>query len=269
MNKLKLLNIYLDNLSQAELLANLKTGILFTPNADHMIKLQKDRQFWKLYNFANYKVCDGQILLFLARLIGLPIKAKISGSDFFPAFYQYHKDNENIRIFLLGAKDGVAKKAQININSKVGREIVVGTQSPSFNFEHDKDECSQIVEIINQSGATVLAVGFGAPKQENFIVQYKNKLPNVKIFMAIGATIDFEAGTLKRAPKWMSQIGLESLYRLSCEPRRLWKRYLVEDPAIFWLLLKQKLNLYVNPFETKEPDNLTNSVMNDTAKIVG
>jgi len=87
--------------------------------------------------------------------------------------------------------------------------------------------------------------------------------------MAIGATIDFEAGTLKRAPKWMSQIGLESLYRLSCEPRRLWKRYLVEDPAIFWLLLKQKLNLYVNPFETKEPDNLTNSVMNDTAKIVG
>lgn len=261
MDKLKLLNIYLDNLSKSELLENLKTGILFTPNADHMIKLQQDRHFLEVYKLADYKVCDGQILLFIARLIGLPIKEKISGSDFLPAFYHYHRDNEDIRIFLLGAKEGVAKKAQTNINSKVGREIVIGTHSPSFEFEKNKNECSQIVEIINQSGATVLAVGVGAPKQEKFILQYKNKLPNIKIFMAIGATIDFEAGTIKRSPKWMSKMGLESLYRLWCEPRRLWKRYLVEDPAIFGLLLKQKLNLYVNPFETKEPDSMTDSVM--------
>ena len=255
MAKIKLLNIYLDNLSQAELLNIFTSGILFTPNADHMIKLQQDREFFEVYNLADYKVCDGQVLLFAARMIGIPIKEKISGSDFFPAFYQYHKDNKDIRIFILGGEDEVANKAQTNINTKVGREIVVGAHSPSLGFENNPDECLHIVEMINQSSATVLAVGVGAPKQEKFILQYKNKFKSIKIFMAIGATIKFEAGTLKRAPKWMSNMGLESLYRLSREPHRLWKRYLVEDPAIFWLLIKQKMNFYVNPFEGDESNN--------------
>ena len=99
-----------------------------------------------------------------------------------------------------------------------------------------------------------LAVGVGAPKQEKWILKYKDLMPNVKIFMAIGATIDFEAGNVKRAPQWMSRYGLEWLYRLLSEPSRLWKRYLVDDLPFFWLILKQRFGWYRNSFEKKEAD---------------
>ena len=254
MSKVKILNVSIDNISQGEFLEKCKSGIVFTPNVDHLIKLQSDRDFFKTYQAATYKLCDSKILFFVSRLLGSPIKEKISGSDLFPAFYQYHKNNEDIKIFLLGARVGVALQAQENINAQVGRSIIVGAHSPSFGFEKNEEECAKILEIINQSGATVLAVGVGAPKQEKFICKYKDQLPNIKIFLAIGATIDFEAGNLKRAPKWLSEIGLEWLYRLLAEPKRLWKRYLVHGPSFFWLVLKQKLNLYIDPFGSDYKD---------------
>ena len=248
MNRVKLLNVSIDNLSESELLSKLKSGIVFTPNVDHLMKLQDDREFFKTYNCASYKLCDSKILFFVSKLLGTPIKEKISGSDLFPAFCQYHKNNEDIKIFLLGAREGVALEAQNRINNKIGREIVVGAHSPSFGFENDEEECLKMIELVNKSGATVLAVGVGAPKQEKFICKYKDKFTNIKIFLAIGATIDFEAGNIKRAPKWTSEVGLEWLYRLLSEPKRLWKRYLVHGPSFFWLVFKQKFNLYVDPF---------------------
>ncbi|MDM9379584.1 WecB/TagA/CpsF family glycosyltransferase [Chlorogloeopsis sp. ULAP01] len=244
--KVKLLNIEIDNLSKAEVLENLKSGVVFTPNVDHVMKLQNDVDFLHVYNRAEYKLCDSQILLYASRFLGKPIKEKISGSDFFPAFYNFHKKNEQIKIFLLGAGKGVAQKAQQRINAKVGRNIVVGSHSPSFGFEKSEKECQEIIDIIRKSGATVLAVGLGAPKQEKWIYKYKDLLPNIKIFLAIGATIDFEAGNIKRSPKFISNLGLEWLYRMVSEPKRLWKRYLIEDLPFFWLILQQKLNFYNN-----------------------
>ena len=247
MKKVKMLNIYLDNLFTSQVLENLKYGVVFTPNVNHLMDLQKDTEFVKAYSIADYKLCDSQILIYASRFLGTPIKEKNSGSDFFPAFYNYHKNNKDIKIFLLGAAKGVASKAQDKINSKVGRNIIVGSYSPSFGFEKDERECMEIVEMINESGATVLAVGVGAPKQEKWIYKYKDLLQNIKIFLAIGATIDFEAGNIKRAPKVVSDLGGEWLYRLLCEPKRLWKRYLIEGLPFFWLILKQKLNLYKMP----------------------
>ena len=250
MSQVKILNVTIDNLSQAEFLEKCKSGIVFTPNVDHLMKLQSDPDFFKVYHSATYKLCDSKVLFLVSRFLGSPIKEKISGSDLFPAFYDYHKDNEDIKIFLLGARQGVAIEAQKRINLKVKRRMVVGAESPSFGFEKDENECLKLVEFINQSGATVLAVGVGAPKQEKFIHKYKDQLPNIKIFLAIGATIDFEAGNIKRAPRWISELGLEWLYRLLAEPKRLWKRYLLHSPSFFWLILKQKLNFYTAPFST-------------------
>lgn len=244
MKRVKILNIFLDNSSLRELLTELVEGVVFTPNVDHMIKLQKDRDFFRIYQKADYRLCDSKILMYASRFLGTPLREKISGSDFFPAFYTYHKDNEKIKIFLLGARKGVAKKAQEIINAKIGRNIIVGSYSPTFGFENNEKECLEIVEIIKRSSATVLAVGVGAPKQEKWIYKYKDKLPNIKIFLAVGATIDFEAKNIKRAPQWMSDVGLEWLYRLLCEPRRLWKRYLIEDLPFLWLILLQKFNCY-------------------------
>jgi exopolysaccharide biosynthesis WecB/TagA/CpsF family protein len=229
----------------AELLEKLKAGgVVYTPNVDHLIKLQKDREFYRVYNAADYRVCDSQMLIFASKFLGQPIEEKISGSDLFPAFYRYYQKDENIKIFLLGGPVGVAEQARQKINAQVGREIVVGSYYPPFGFEKDEVECEKIVDLINNSGATVLAVGLGAPKQEKWIYYYKNRLKNINIFFAIGATIEFEAGYRQRAPKWISTAGLEWLFRLFLEPNRLWKRYLVEDVPFFFLVLRQKLNLY-------------------------
>lgn len=243
MEKVKILNVDIDNVTESEVLENLKQGVVFTPNVDHLLLLKNDPDFLKVYETADYKLCDSKILCYVSKFLGTPIKEKLSGSDFFPAFCRYHKDNEEVKIFLLGAKEGVALQAQENINAKIGRKIIVGAHSPSFGFEKNEQECQEIIEIIKKSGATVLAVGVGAPKQEKWIHQYKDQLPNIDIFFAIGATIDFEAGNKKRAPKWVTEIGLEWLHRLLSEPKRLWKRYLIGGPLFCWLVLKQKLHL--------------------------
>lgn len=243
MNRVRILNVDIDNLTKTEVLKQLKHGVVFTPNVDHLLLLQNDLDFLKIYETADYKLCDSKILYYVSRFLGTPVKEKISGSDFFPDFCSYHKDNEEIKVFLLGAKEGVAKQAQENINTKTGREIIVGAYSPSFGFEKNEQECLEIIEKIKNSGATVLAVGVGAPKQEKWIYKYKDQLPNIKIFFAIGATIDFEAGNKKRAPKWVTEIGLEWLHRLISEPKRLWKRYLIGGPIFCWLVVKQKLKL--------------------------
>lgn len=247
MDAINILNVQVDNVSLNELLEHLDQGVVYTPNVDHLIKLQSDREFQEAYQAAHFRVCDSKVLYYVSRFLGAPLREKISGSDLFPAFYEYHRHNPDIRIFLLGAREGVARTAQQRINAKIGRDIIVDAHSPSFGFEKNEAECDAIIDLINQSGATVLAVGVGAPKQEKWIHKYKDRLPNVRIFLAIGATIDFEAGSLSRAPQWMSAAGLEWLYRLAMEPHRLWRRYLLEDPLFFWLVLKQKLNLYIAP----------------------
>ena len=104
MNKVKLLNVWIDNLSKAEFLEQIKQGVVFTPNVDQLMKLQNDKQFLSAYNSANYILCDSQILMCAAKFLGTPLKEKVSGSDFFPAFYDYHKDDNNITIFTLAGK---------------------------------------------------------------------------------------------------------------------------------------------------------------------
>jgi N-acetylglucosaminyldiphosphoundecaprenol N-acetyl-beta-D-mannosaminyltransferase len=252
MQTVKLLNLDIHNVSRLQLLKALrKGGVVFTANLDHLSKLQADEEFYSAYQAANYCVCDSQILLFISRLLGMPFQEKISGSDFFPDFCEYYSNDDSVKIFLLGAAPGVALKAQEKINRKIGREIVVAAHSPSFGFEKDEVECREIVNMINQSGATVLAIGVGAPKQEKWVHKYRSQLRRVKTILAIGAALDFEAGHVKRSPKWMSEAGLEWLYRISQDRKRLWKRYIVDDLPCLLLFLKQKFNLYRNPWSDR------------------
>ncbi len=249
MKQVNLLNLGIDNITMQELLKELQFGgVVYTPNVDHLMKLQKNQEFYLAYQKADYLVCDSKILIYASKFLGIPIEEKISGSDLFPAFYNYYKDDENMKIFLLGGWEETAKIAQQKINSKVGRDMVVATYSPPFGFEKNEEECQKIVGLINNSGATVLGIGVGAPKQELWLEKFKHQLENVKVFLAIGATINFEAGNMKRAPQWMSEIGLEWFYRLLSEPNRLWKRYLLDDLPFFLLVLKQKFRLYKNPW---------------------
>ncbi len=249
---IKILNADVLNITQAELLEQLKKGVLVTPNLDHLVKLQKDREFYDVYQQADWVVCDSRILYFLSKLLKRSFPEAIPGSSFFTAYYEYHKDDPDCRIFLLGAREGIAQKAMERINERMGREIVVGAHSPSFGFEKKEEECQELVRIVNDSGANVVLVGVGAPKQEKWIMKWKDRMPGVDVWMALGATIDFEAGTLKRAPTFYRKIGMEWFYRFMKEPKRLFKRYFVDDMKFFWQFTKQLLGCYHNPFAEKK-----------------
>lgn len=248
-NKVNILNVEMDNVSKEELLEQLKRGVLVTPNVDQMVKMQSDREYYEIVRKAEWVVCDSRILLLCSRMAGSPLVEAIPGSSFFPAFYEYHGKDENCKIFLLGAMDGVAQKAMECINEKMGRKMVVGAYSPSYGFEKKQDENERIYEMINASGANVVLVGVGCPKQEKWIDVHKDKMPNVDIWMALGATIDFEAGNVKRAPKIFQMLYMEWFYRFLQEPKRMYKRYFVDDPKFFWYFAKQLLGLYKNPFD--------------------
>lgn len=248
---INILNIKIQNITSSYLLEYLDEGVLFTPNVDHLVKLQKDKDFNDCYQNAEWVICDSRILFFFSHFLPRSLKTSISGSSFFTSYYMYHKDDADCKIFLLGAREGIAAKAMQRINEKVGRQMVVGAHSPSFGFEKHEDECEELVRIVNESGANVLLVGVGAPKQEKWIIKYRDKMPRVKVFMALGATIDFEAGTLKRAPKIWQKIGMEWLFRCMKEPKRLFKRYFVDDMQFFYYFGKQFLGIYKDPFRKK------------------
>ena len=233
--------VELHDLSRTELLQRLNEGVFFNPNVDVIMKLRRDPEFFALFHQAEFRVCDSRIVELGARFLGTPIREKIAGSDFFGQFCHYHRANPDVRVYLLGAGPGVASLARQRINDREGREVIVAAHSPSFGFENKPQECDELVERINASGATVLAVGVGAPKQEKWIMRHRQRMPGVRVFMAIGATIDFEAGMLPRAPEWLQNAGLEWAYRLWREPRRLWRRYLLENTPFLWLLVRQRL----------------------------
>jgi N-acetylglucosaminyldiphosphoundecaprenol N-acetyl-beta-D-mannosaminyltransferase len=249
-NKVKMLNVEMDNLTTQELLKEYHQGLLVTPNIDHLIKLQKDRDFYQCYQKAAYTVCDSRILYLLSRTLfpSNPLREQITGSDFFPAFCDYHGRRESAKIFLLGGTEDSVQMAKNKINQRTRSSIIVGAHSPPFGFEKSEMETAKIINLINNSGADTLAIGVGAPKQEKWVCSHREKMPNIKRYLAIGATIEFESGNLQRAPKWMTHAGLEWLFRLVQEPKRLAKRYLVEDMPIFILLIRQRLGWYKDPW---------------------
>lgn len=245
MSRIKFLNTEIDNLSMDEaikeidkLITEKKPSYVVTPNVDHIVKLEKDIEFRKVYKNANLILTDGMPLIWISKLYGSPIKEKISGSDLFPKVCNL-ASQKGYKIFLLGAAEGVASKAANNLREKYKGLNVVGTYSPSYGFESKESEIEHIINIINEKKPDILAVGLGAPKQEKFLFEYRDKL-NVPVSLAIGASIDFEAGNIKRAPKWMQNTGLEWFYRLCKEPKRMFKRYIVDDLKILKIIFKYK-----------------------------
>ncbi|ELC8364551.1 WecB/TagA/CpsF family glycosyltransferase [Clostridium perfringens] len=243
MSRMNFLNIEVDNITMneaidraEELIIKKKPSYVVTPNVDHIVKLENDKEFQEVYKYADLILTDGMPLIWISKIKGNPIKEKISGSDFFPKLCE-RAAKKGYSIFLLGAAEGVATKAAKNLKEKYEGLNIVGTYSPSYGFEKKDDEIKMIIEMVNKAKPDILAVGLGAPKQEKFLHKYRNDL-NVPISLAIGASIDFEAGNINRAPKWMQNCGLEWFYRLCKEPKRMFKRYLVDDLKIIKIAKK-------------------------------
>lgn len=232
----------------AELMKHLEFGVVFTLNPDHVYHLQRNREFYEAYRQADFITSDSKYVYWGLGLIGRPIAEKVSGSDIVPTFCDHHAGRPDTRVYFLGAAPGIAALAMARTNSRVGRELVIGAHSPSMNFVNDPQEIDTVIGLINASGATVLIVGLGAPKQEIWIQRYREAMPTVRIFMGVGATIDYEAGVVQRAPRWMTRNGLEWVYRMATEPRRYWRRYW-RDLEYFWLLALDGVGLYRSPMQ--------------------
>lgn len=245
MSRIKFLNTEVDNLTMNEavqkieqLILNKKPSYVVTPNVDHIVKLETDKEFQKVYKEADLILIDGMPLIWISKLKKNPIKEKVSGADLFPEVCKLSA-NKGYKVFLLGAAEGVAAMAAENLKKRYNGLNVVGTYSPSYGFEKKKDEIREIIKMINEVKPDILAVGLGAPKQEKFLYNYIKQL-NVPVALAIGASIDFESGNINRAPKWMQKIGLEWFYRLCKEPRRMFKRYIIDDIKIIKIFIKYR-----------------------------
>ena len=252
--RVRLLNVDVDNITMDELVDSFRQGLLLTLHVDMIMKLQKDREFYEIVPHFDVVTCDSQILFAAAKMLGTPLKERVSGSDFFPRFYARHKNDPSITVFICGSAPGVAEIARKNVNAKVGREMVVGTDSPARDYESRAGEIERMIARINASKASVLLVGLGAGRQEKFIVKYRERLPHVKMFLPLGGTIDYEAGTLERPSPWITNAGIEWLYRVLREPRQRWHRYFVHQPPVLYLLARQKMGLYKNPFAGGQSD---------------
>ena len=246
--QVRLLNVDVDNITMAELVDTFREGVMLTLHVDMIMKLQQDREFYELLPHFDVVTCDSQILVSAARMLGTPLRERVSGSDYFPLFYTKYKDDPSVTVFICGGGPGIAEIARKNVNAKVGREMIVATNSPSLDYDRRPDEIERLIAQINDSKASVFLVGLGGGRQEKFIFKYRDRLPHVKLFLPLGGTIDYEAGTLGRPPAWITNYGLEWLYRLLREPRQRWHRYLVHQPPVLYHLAMQKLGLYKNPF---------------------
>lgn len=245
MEKQPLLNTYVNNLNMEEaiqaieeMISSDKNGYVVAINVDVVVKIDNDPYLKKITDNADLVIVDGKPLQWIAKWHKNPIKEKISGSDLVPELCRA-ASLKGYSIFIIGGKDAVAEKAQINLEKKVPGIKIVGTYSPPFGFENDRNEIDKVNEKIRKAHPDILIACLGCPKQEKFV--YENYLKyGAKVSICAGATIDFLAGNVKRAPKWMSNCGLEWFYRFLQEPKRMFKRYFIDDMKIVGLIRKYK-----------------------------
>ncbi|MDX2286603.1 MAG: WecB/TagA/CpsF family glycosyltransferase [Bacteroidia bacterium] len=241
-----LLNIEVHSLSFGEALDCIRSGTVYTPNVDHLRLLQRSRPFYEAYREAGWRLCDSRILLWASRMLGTPLQDQIAGSDFLPAYVRRHPDR---RYALLGGTTPeAAAQARAALNRLAGREAVVAAWSPPFGFEQDAEQLARCIGWLRAQHADVVAVGLGAPKQELLIARIRQALPEVQLWIAAGAAIDFQGGYQRRAPAWMTRAGLEWAYRLAHDPLRLARRYLWHDLPVLGLLALQRMGRYRNPW---------------------
>jgi N-acetylglucosaminyldiphosphoundecaprenol N-acetyl-beta-D-mannosaminyltransferase len=219
----------------AQLVDRRRGGAVFTPNVDHVVKAERDPDFRRAYSRADLCLADGMPLMWASRLLGSPLPEKVSGSDLVLPLMQLAA-KRRWRVYLLGGAPGVAEEAGEKLTRALGVAIV-GTDSPIVGPDGTDDRLDQTLERLAAARPDLVLVAFGAPKQELWIDRFANRIGPI-LSIGVGGSLDFVAGHVRRAPAWMSRAGLEWLFRLLQEPRRMWRRYLVEDPAFIVIVAR-------------------------------
>jgi len=232
--------LWIDSLTFSEALNEIERlvaagrgGSVFTPNVDHVVNAETNAALREAYTAASLSLVDGQPLLWASRLLGAPLPEKISGSDLVLPLIQRATQHQ-WRVYLLGGRPGVAEAAAAQLQRLHGVQIA-GIDAPALSLMPSSED-GLAAERIRAARPQLVLVALGAPKQELWIHRNGERI-RPAVAVAVGAALDFVSGRIRRAPRWMSNAGLEWLFRLSQDPRLAW-RYLVRDPRFLLILLR-------------------------------
>jgi N-acetylglucosaminyldiphosphoundecaprenol N-acetyl-beta-D-mannosaminyltransferase len=203
-------------------------------NVAKLVHMQTDSKLRSSIEACDIINIDGMGVVWGARLLGKQVPERIAGIDLFHELLSLSA-SKSYPVFLLGAEPEIVKTTIQKINEQYPKLNVAGYHHGFFWENEDS-----VVHKIKESGAKLLFVAITSPKKENFINQWQDQL-GVTFVMGVGGTFDVVAGKVKRAPTWMQKAGMEWLYRVIQEPKRMWKRYLTTNSKFLWLLLKARL----------------------------
>jgi N-acetylglucosaminyldiphosphoundecaprenol N-acetyl-beta-D-mannosaminyltransferase len=236
----------IDNCSSQQVCASIiehaqrrgRPAYVLTPNAQHIVLLEKDRRLQEVYNHADLVIPDGISLLIAARLYGRSLQQRIAGVDMFKVLCG-HAAEADLHVFLLGGRPGSAELAA-NALKGAYPNLRCSTYCPVLGFEQSDDALKEIADAITAAQPDILFVAFGAPKQEYWIYEHGLQLL-VPVYMGVGGSFEIVGGVVPRAPMWTQNIGCEWLYRLCREPRRMWRRYLFGNLEFASIVLRQRI----------------------------
>lgn len=230
----ELLDEILDALSKARKLQ------LGNVNIHAMNLSQSTPAFRDALNKMDIVFCDGYGVKIGASMLGINLKQRFTPPDFIDSVMKQVIETKG-SVFLLGARKGVAEKAGKVLQERNPGLIIAGHYHGYFDKRHESSDNKIVVDMINQSGASLLLVGFGMPTQEQWLIENREVL-NPSVSLTIGALFDTLSGNIQRMPRFITDHGLEWLGRLIIEPRRLWKRYLLGIPLFFWTVFNEKIS---------------------------
>jgi len=211
---------------------------IITANVDTVMEEHGDPSCARIIAGAELVVPDGVPLLWAARFLGTPLPQRLNGTDLMEKICALAAQR-GFSVFLLGAEEGIAAQAASNLQRRFPGLHVSGAYAPYHGFENDARENEKICTMLREKKPDVLFLSLGLPKGIQWIDRHLADCGKI-VAIEVGSSFMFLSGRMKRAPRWMQKNGLEWLWRLGLEPRRLWKRYLLNDLPFFYLLLKQK-----------------------------
>jgi N-acetylglucosaminyldiphosphoundecaprenol N-acetyl-beta-D-mannosaminyltransferase len=248
MNSITVLGVRVDDVTMSEALARVDEFMqeprlhqIVTVNPEFIVSAQDDELFRRALAESDLNLPDGANLLRAAQAQGTPLRERVAGTDFI-WYLSGLAATLGWKVFMLGGRNGVGGQAAARLQNRYRKLQIVGMYEGSPEAEEE----SGIVERINASGAELLFVAYGAPAQDVWIYQHRNALQSVRVAIGIGGAFDFIARKVKRAPKWMQDLGLEWLFRLSIQPWRVRRQWSL---VTFTLLMLRQMS----PWGQKRP----------------
>jgi N-acetylglucosaminyldiphosphoundecaprenol N-acetyl-beta-D-mannosaminyltransferase len=239
--RITMMGCQIDNLSMEDTLATIEGFIRsglphqhVVVNVDKLVKASRDEQLRRIINECALINADGMPVVWASRLLGKPLKERVAGVDLFEALMA-RAAARGWRVFLLGAREDVVQAVRAAYLLKYPQLAIVGARNGYWNGEQEE---AGVVEQIRASGADLLFVAISSPKKEQFLGRYQAAM-RIPFAMGVGGTFDVAIGKVKRAPLWMQRAGLEWFFRFLQEPRRMFRRYFIDDMAFIWLLIKE------------------------------